>query len=104
MTDIVDRLRKVEPDEPGERTRWYRNPDGPEAAATIEALRAEVERLRELWADVTSVVAQQAEDEGLWFVAKFISEAHLQLELRRLHGVIERRAALTATDMVDNRS
>ena len=36
--DLVKRLRKVEPDAPGERTRWYRNPDGPEAADRIEAL------------------------------------------------------------------
>jgi len=38
--DLVKRLRKVEPDLPGERTRWYRNPDGPEAADRIEALEA----------------------------------------------------------------
>jgi len=36
--DLVKRLRKVEPDAPGERTRWYRNPDGPEAADRIEQL------------------------------------------------------------------
>jgi len=40
MTDLVKRLRKVEPDAPGERTRWYRNPDGPEAADRIETLEA----------------------------------------------------------------
>ena len=39
MDDIVERLRKVEPDAPGERTRWLRNPDGPEAADEIERLR-----------------------------------------------------------------
>jgi len=38
--DLVKRLRKVDPDAPGERTRWYRNPDGPEAADRIEALEA----------------------------------------------------------------
>jgi len=38
--DIVERLLKVEPDEPGDRTRWYRNPDGPDAAAEITRLRA----------------------------------------------------------------
>ena len=38
--DLVKRLRKVEPDAPGERTRWHRNPDGPEAADRIEALEA----------------------------------------------------------------
>ena len=37
--DIVKRLRKVDPDKEGERTRWYRNPDGPEAADEIERLR-----------------------------------------------------------------
>lgn len=47
MIDIATRLRKVEPDAPGERTRWYRNPDGPEAADEIERLRADNDRLRE---------------------------------------------------------
>lgn len=47
MTDILERLRKVEPDLPGDRTRWYRNPDGPEAAAEIEKLREERNRLQE---------------------------------------------------------
>jgi hypothetical protein len=37
--DLLKRLRKVEPDGEGERTRWYRNPDGPEAADEIERLR-----------------------------------------------------------------
>lgn len=40
MTDLVKRLRKVEPDIPGERTRWYRNPDGQEAADRIEQLES----------------------------------------------------------------
>ena len=37
--DLLQRLRKVEPDGEGERTRWYRNPDGLEAADKIERLR-----------------------------------------------------------------
>lgn len=44
--DLIERLRRVEPDAPGERTRWLRNPDGPEAADRIAALEAENERLR----------------------------------------------------------
>lgn len=40
--DLKQRLRKVEPDEPGERTRWYRNPDGLEAANRIEELEAAI--------------------------------------------------------------
>ena len=47
MDDLAERLRKVEPDAPGERTRWYRNPDGPEAADRIDALEAENKALRE---------------------------------------------------------
>jgi hypothetical protein len=43
MTDLLERLQKVEPDLPGDRTRWYRNPDGHEAAAEIERLREALE-------------------------------------------------------------
>jgi len=35
------------------------------------------------------IVSEQAEDEGLWFVAQTASEAYLQQELRRLHAAIE---------------
>lgn len=44
--DLLTRLQKVEPDAPGERTRWFRNPDGPDAVVEIERLRAERDRLR----------------------------------------------------------
>ena len=43
MSDLIERLRQVDP--PGgddHSTRWYRNPDGPEAADRIEALEAEL--------------------------------------------------------------
>ena len=43
--DLLERLRKVEPDLPGDRTRWYRNPDGHEAAAEIERLREALQEL-----------------------------------------------------------
>jgi hypothetical protein len=42
------------------------------------------------------IVDEQAEDEGLWFVAVTASEAYLQEELRRLHAAIE--AALPRQD------
>ena len=32
---------------------------------------------------------EQARDEGLWFVAERVTEAHLQAALRRLHAAIE---------------
>lgn len=43
--------------------------------------------------EIRSVVSAQAEDNGLWFVAETAAEAYLQQELRRLHEVIEGRAA-----------
>ena len=35
------------------------------------------------------IAAEQAEDDGLWFVAETASEAYLQQELRRLTRAIE---------------
>lgn len=35
------------------------------------------------------IVDEQAEDEGLWFIAQTAPEAYLQQELRRLHTYIE---------------
>lgn len=65
MDDLLQRLRKVEPDAPGERTRWYRNPDGPEAADRIEALEQELYAMKRL-ADV----ALDSRDEAKADVAK----------------------------------
>lgn len=52
--DLVKRLRKVEPDAPGERTRWYRNPDGPEAANRIESLEAGFQVADEKWSKISA--------------------------------------------------
>lgn len=41
-----------------------------------------IEALREL-------VERQANDEGLWFRAKFASEQYLQSALRELHAAVE---------------
>lgn len=38
------------------------------------------------------VVDEQADDEGLWFIAHFASEAYLQQALRKLHHEIEKLA------------
>jgi len=38
---------------------------------------------------IKHLVYEQAEDEGLWFVAETAAEAYLQQELRRLHRLIE---------------
>ncbi len=54
MTETLqDRLRAVEGDGPDEGgTRWYRNPDGPEAADALDAAEAENARLREALRDI----------------------------------------------------
>jgi hypothetical protein len=41
--------------------------------------------------EIQAVVDEQAEDEGLWFIAETITEDILQRALRRLHEVIERK-------------
>lgn len=38
---------------------------------------------------IQELAGEQAEDEALWCECRYISEAHLQQELRRLHEVIE---------------
>lgn len=48
----------------------------------IEFLRTRLARLRAL-------VDEQAEDDGLWFIARTAPEAYLQQELRRLHAAVE---------------
>ena len=48
----------------------------------IQALQARIEELE-------AFVAEQAEDEGLWFKSVYASEAYLQSALRQLHRKIE---------------
>ena len=56
--------------------------------AAITALRAALAEPQE--PDIAQqVVSEQAEDEGLWFVAVTASEAYLQQALRRLHAAVE---------------
>ena len=39
--------------------------------------------------ELKALVNEQAEDEGLWFMHEFASEAYLQRALRKLHDAIE---------------
>lgn len=39
------------------------------------------------------IAAEQAEDDGLWFVAETATEAYLQQELRRLTAAVEAESA-----------
>ena len=41
--------------------------------------------------DILKLVAEQAEDEGLWFIAETAPEAYVQGALRRLHTAIEKQ-------------
>jgi hypothetical protein len=54
-----------------------------------EAAEARLETIRKL-------VDEQAEDDGLWFVAEHAPEAYLQQELRKLHALIEENMDRTA--------
>lgn len=68
MKDIAKKLRKS-------HFNWQ----------TLSACFEAADRIDE----VIKLVDEQAEDEGLWFVAETTSEAYLQSALRRLHAVIE---------------
>jgi hypothetical protein len=41
------------------------------------------------YAELKKLVEEQAEDEGLWFVAETAPEAYLQAALRKLHAAVE---------------
>lgn len=56
--------------------------------------QVELERLRM----AQELVARQAEDAGLWFVAETAPEAYLQKALRALHTVIESEADKTVEE------
>lgn len=55
------------------------------AAAHPQAILRLCEEMREMRA----VVDEQANDDGIWFIAQTGPEAYLQQELRRLHALIE---------------
>ena len=68
----------------------------PEAMEAHDNLRSRVDQLerelaaaKEELAKLRQMVAQQAEDKGLWFNAATAPEAYLQQELRRLHAAVE---------------
>ena len=56
----------------------------------IERLKKEREHSRDWMAAIKALVIEQANDEGIWFIAQTVSEEYLQQELRKLHSMIER--------------
>ena len=79
---LVDRLRAVEGDGV---TRYYRNPDGPEAADRIEALEAEVERLVEQHSVLDGVINDYIDK----LKAERAEVARLQARERELKSVAD---------------
>jgi regulator of PEP synthase PpsR (kinase-PPPase family) len=64
-----------------------------EIGSLKDTIRAALQSPRVPVIEILETVLEQAEDEGLWFNAKYASEAYLQQELRRLHAIIERAYA-----------
>ena len=101
MSGLLERLRRVEPEGGNEHaTRYYRNPDGPEAAAEIERLQA---RVRELEAALTDNAAHLAaaisllERGGKAAKKAAASDKMFDIMLNDYHKSLERaRAALAA--------
>lgn len=54
-----------------------------------ENAEAALEQVEGKLAEAEALCEKQAEDDGLWFVAEYASEAMLQAALRELHRVIE---------------
>lgn len=72
---------------------WHEIEEGED----IEYVRADLSRR-----EARAIVDEQAEDDGLWFVAETAAEDYLQRALRRLHeaieGVSQEEAARTALE------
>lgn len=78
---LAETLRRVEPDTPGVRTRWYRNPDGPDAADTLLALLARAE------------AAERDRDEMLAAHGQAATDAAQQYQREMARVLTERDAA-----------
>ena len=55
----------------------------------IDELEEQVDDLKDHLKAIKELVAKQAEDEGLWFDAKYAPTAYLQESLRALHKAVE---------------
>ena len=93
---LLERLRKVEPEGGDEnRTRWYRNPDGPEAAKEIERLQA---RERELVAHLDYRETIEPFMEDLAVLLKGSSTTDAQLLSEAIFEIESLRAAVSAEE------
>jgi len=69
------------------------DPYGDNLLASIAARKAKRRADAGRLAQAEQIMAAQANDDGLWFVAQTAPEAYLQQELRRLHEAIEGKTA-----------
>jgi len=60
-------------------------------AAEVYYAEEKARNLKARVQEMEAMVADQADDEGLWFVALTAPEAYLQQALRKLHRAIERK-------------
>ncbi len=61
--------------------------------------RPEIQKLNDAAMEMFLIVKRQAEDDGLWFMARTAPEAYLQQELRRLHDAVEEMAGAVRAAM-----
>lgn len=59
------------------------------AAAAWDHQQAKIDELEAKLTQIQATVNEQAEDEGLWFNPKYVTEDYLQQALQRLHKGIE---------------
>jgi hypothetical protein len=93
MDDLRAALERHQPSD-NEFCRWCVGLWPCDASRALAALAAAESRV----AALRSLVDQQAEDEGLWFVALTAPEAYLQQELRKLCAAIESDLLADPTD------
>ena len=71
----------------------------PKRTAIADRLDALAARLLQGDDELVRLVNEQAEDEGLWFLAPTAAEAYVQTALRKLHAAVERaRLSQRSTD------
>lgn len=65
------------------------------------AMKTRAEKAESNLAVAVDVVNEQAEDDGLWFIAEYVSEQYLQDALRRLHRAVEGQALTRIKESYD---
>lgn len=88
MSMKYEEVVKMLEDGSGPSTHWFGCENSHWKCAVLMVLREEHEDAEKVRA-ACRIVDRQADDDGLWFVAEYASEAYLQAALRELHEAIE---------------